>query len=221
MSTKTRIVVLLAAATIGAATVTGFAATLGVGSWHIGSGAQTLTKGTCTVSAQASITDTYVRENSANSSFGNNATAIIRADAGLREYMLIRFDLSSCSLPTSAGADSATLKLVVKTTAASARTLTVTPTLATWDGTLTWTLEQLLSLGSSATTTFSTGTTNGATLSIPVTIDVDALIKSPTASYGWIIKDLGSTASGNTTTFNTSQAGNSALRPQLVINYAR
>lgn len=218
---KLRLLAILVAATVGIGSVTAFAATMGIGSWHIGTGSHSLTKATCTLTASTSIVDTYVRENSVNSSFGSTTTAIVRADAGLRSWMFVRFDLSTCLLPTTAGADSATLKLVVKTTAAGGRTLTVTPLLSTWDGTLTWTQAQALSFGSSATTTFATGTTNGATLSIPVTIDVDALIKNSTANYGWRINDLGSTGSGNTTTFNSVDAGTPALRPQLVINYEK
>jgi hypothetical protein len=212
--------VVLGAATLGVGSAVASAATLSVGSWHIWSGSQTLTKGTCTVPASG-ITDTMVRENSASSSFGSNATTIVRADAGLREWIFVRADLSSCSLPNTGGADSATLKLVVKTTAAGGRTLTVTPVLSNWDGTLTWTQAQALTYGGSATTTFGTGTTNGATNSVTVTTDVDALIRNSTANYGWRITDLGSTGSGNTTTFNSVEAGTAALRPQLVVNYEK
>jgi hypothetical protein len=214
-------IAVLVAATAGASTAIGFAATLDVGSWHLWAGAQTLTKGTCTITAASSIVDTYVRESSLTSSFGTATTTTVRADAGLRNWTFIRFDLSSCALPVTAGADSATLKLVVRTTAAGGRTLTVTPVLATLDGTLTWTQAQSLPFGSSATTTFATGTTNGATLSIPVTVDVDALIKSSTALYGWRIADLGSTATANTTIFNAAEATTASLRPQLVVNYEK
>jgi hypothetical protein len=218
---RLRLLVVIATATVGIGTTSAFAATLGVGSWHLWTGSQALTKGTCTVSGATSVFDTYVSEASPNSNFGNQATMITRASAtGSREWMLIRFDLSSCALPTTGGADTATMKLVVKTTAGVNRTLTVTPVLATWPETVTWTAAQLLTLGSSPTTTFSTGTTNGATLSVPVTIDVDALIKSPTANYGWLISDTGSSAS-STTTFNSVEASTSTLRPTLAINYEK
>ena len=211
---RSKWIAVLVAATIGASTAIGFAATLNVGSWHLWGGSQTLTKGTCTITAAGSIDDTYVRENSTTSSFGTATTMTTRVDSGLHNWSFVHFDLSSCALPVTAGADSAALKLVVKTTASGGRTLTVTPVLTTWSDTLTWNQAQTLSYGSSTTTTFATGTTNGATLSIPVTIDVDAQIKSPTATYGWRITDLGSTATGNTTIFNTSEAGNASLRPQ-------
>jgi hypothetical protein len=214
-------IAVLVAATVGASTAIGFAATLGVGSWHLWGGAQTLMKGVCTITAAGSIVDTYVRENSTTSSFGSAPTTTVRADAGLHNWTFVRFDLASCALLPTAGADSATLKLIVKTTAAGGRTLTVTPVLATWDGTLTWNQAQALTYGSSATTTFATGTTNGATLSIPVTIDVDAQIKSSTSVYGWRITDLGSTATGNTTIFNAADSGSASLRPQLVVDYEK
>jgi len=217
---RLRLLAILAAATVGIGSASAYAATLGVGSWHLWTGSQTLTKATCTVTGSTAINDTYVQEASPNANSANSTTAIIRSStSGSREWMFIRFDLSTCALPTTGGADTATMKLVVKTTPAAARTLTVTPTLSTWAETLTWTQAQSVTYGSSATTTFSTGTTNGATLSVPVTIDVDALIKSPTANYGWRISDAGA-SSTSTTTFNTVEA-TTALRPQLVINYEK
>jgi hypothetical protein len=213
-------IAVLVAATAGAGTAIGFAATLNVGSWHLWGGTQTLTKGTCTIAAAADIADTYVKESAATSGNGTSKTNTVRADAGQRNWTFVVFDLSSCALPVTAGADSATLKLVIKTAPTVDRTLSVTPVLTTWADTLTWTQAQSLSYGST-TTTFATGTANGAVLSAPVTIDVDALIKSPTALYGWRITDPGSTATGNTTIFNSVESATASLRPQLVVNYEK
>jgi len=218
---KVRVIAVVIAATLGAGTATACAATLGIRSWHLWTGSQTLTRGTCTLTAASAITDTYVTETAGSSSFGSATTMTVRADAGSRGWAFIRFDLSTCALPTTGGADTATLKLVVKNAASNSRTLTVTPVLATWNGTLTMAQALALSFGSNATTTFATGTTNGATLSIPVTIDVDALIKDPTALYGWRIDDEGSTALANTTTLNSVDATPAGVRPQLVINYEK
>jgi len=94
----------------------------------------------------------------------------------------------------------------------------VTPVLTSWSNTLTWTAAQSLSYGS-ATTTFTTGTTNNTAKSATVTVDVDALIKNPSASFGWRLSDTGS---GNaTTTFASSNNGTASRRPQLVINYEK
>lgn len=218
---KLRLLAVVAAATVGVGSATAFAATLGVGSWHMWAGSQTLTKGTCTVTGATNIFDAYTQEASPNTNSGSATTAIVRASTfGSREWMFVRFDLSTCALPTSGGADTATMKLVVKTAPAAARTLAVTPVLTTWAETLTWTQAQALTYAGAATTTFSSGTTSGATLSIPVTIDVDSLIKNPTALYGWRITDTGA-SSTSTTTFNTVEATISTLRPQLVINYEK
>jgi hypothetical protein len=218
---KTRVIAVVIAATLGAGTATALAATLGIGSWHLWTGSQTLTKGTCTITSAASITDTYVSEAATGTSFGTATTMNVRADLGSRAWTFVRFDLSSCGLPTTGGADTATLKLVVKTPANNSRTLTLTPVLDTWNGTLTAVQAFGLTFGSSATTTFATGTTSGATLSIPVTIDIDALIKNPTANFGWRIDDEGTTSNANLTIFNSSEATTAALRPQLVINYEK
>jgi hypothetical protein len=216
-----RRLVLLVAATLGVGSVTAFAATLNVGSWHMWAGSQTLTKATCTLTGAATTTDTYVDESKSTTVNDTAKTMGVQPNAAARQWTFIRFDLSSCAIPTSGGADTATLKLVVKTTPTVSRTLTVTPVLTTWAGpTIDWTLAQALTYGAT-TTTFPTGTTGGATLSIPVTIDIDALIKSATANYGWRISDGGATVTGDTTVFNSTEATSAAARPQLVINYEK
>ena len=192
-----------------------YGATVTIGSWHLWAGAQTLTKGTCTVT---NTTDTYVDSSHAGNNFGTATTLQVKPDANQTLWTFISFDLSSCNLPTTGGADSATLKLYVNPAPNPGRTLTIAPVLSTWAQTLTWTQAQSLTYGA-ATTTFATGNTNGATLSIPVTIDVDALIKSSTANYGWRISDAGSAAGGDKTTFNSANA--TSNDPQLVISYEK
>jgi hypothetical protein len=217
---KMRRLAILVAATLGVGSATAFAATLNVGSWHVWTGSQTLTKATCTLTGSASTTDTYVDESKTGAN-DTVRTMSVQPNTAARQWTFIRFDLSSCSIPTSGGADTATLKLVVKTAPTAGRTLTVTPVHTTWAGaTIDWAPAQTLTYGAT-TTTFATGTTNGATLSIPVTIDVDALIKSATANYGWRISDGGPTVAGDTTVFNSTDATSAAARPQLVINYEK
>ncbi len=214
--TLRRLAVLLAA-TVGIGAGAGFAATLTVGSWHLWAGSQTLTKGSCTVTGSPSASDTYVSQSSPNSNFGTTTTMLAKP-SNSQDWAFVRFDLSGCSIPTSGGADSATLNLTITTAPNQSRTLTVTPVLTTWDSsTLTWNGAQSLSYGS-ATTTFTTGTTNNVTVSIPVTVDVDALIKNTSANYGWRISDGGGNG-GATTTFATLEAASN--HPQLVINYEK
>jgi hypothetical protein len=208
---------LLFVVTLTACTTSAFAATLGVASWHIWTGSQTLSKGSCTLTGGAVTTDTYSDE--AHAGDNNSANTMkVAAGTGSRMWTFVRFDLSSCSIPTTGGADTATLSLRITNAPAADRTLTVTPVLGTWTGASLSNFSGATSLSyGSTTTTFTTGTTNNVTKSFAVTIDVDALIKSSTANYGWRISDGGSGTA--TTTFGSANNGTAGNRPQLVINY--
>jgi hypothetical protein len=208
---------LLFAISVGACTTSAFAATLNVASWHLWTGSQTLTKGSCTLTGSAVTTDTYADEGHA----GDNSSAVtmkVAPGAGSQLWTFVRFDLSSCNIPSTGGADTATLSLRITNAPASDRTLTVTPVLSTWTGASLANFSAATGLTyGSTTTTFTTGTTNNVTKSVPVTIDVDALIKSSTANYGWRITDGGSGSA--TTTFASANNATAGNRPQLVINY--
>ena len=129
-----------------------YAASLNVGSWHLWAGAQTLTKATCTLSGTTSTTDTYVDEKNPATTAGASTTLSVGPKTGQRTWAFVAFDLSSCNIPATGGADSATLNLRITTAPASTRTLDVTPVLSTWDGTLTWTVAQALTYGSNFAT---------------------------------------------------------------------
>src|SRR6266700_3774214 len=91
----------------------GYAASLGLSSNQLHAWSQTLTKGTCNQTS-TTATDTYVQQASPNSTAGGTATTLtIKPTAGSQDYAFIRFDLSGCSLPTTAGADSAVLSVRV------------------------------------------------------------------------------------------------------------
>lgn len=212
-----RLAILLVATTVLGGSAA-FAATLGVGSSHLWAGSQTLTRGTCTLTGTSTV-DTYVDEHSASSSFGGAATVSVSPKTNNRTWAFVRFDLSSCAVPSTGGADSATLSLRITAAPSSSRTINVTPVTTTWDGTTTWNGAQTLSYGST-TTSFTTGATSNVTKSVPVTVDVDALIKSGTANYGWRLADAGSSA--NTATLLASSESTTASdRPQLQINYEK
>ena len=200
---------------------TAFAATLTISSWHLWAGSQPLTKSSCTLTGTSVATDTYSDENA----YGDNSagtTLSVKPGAGSRRWTFVRFNLASCAIPTTGGADTATLTLRITAAPTASRTLTVAPVLNTWTGaTLANFLTALgLSFGAN-TTTFATGTTSNVYVSIPVTIDVDALIKSSTANYGWQIIDAGGGFGARTTTFASTNNGTAAHRPTLVINYEK
>jgi len=215
---STRLAVFLAAvAALGCSAA--FAATLNVGSSHLWAGSQTLTKGTCTLRGTTATTDTYVDEHAATSSFGSATTVNVSPKMNNRTWSFVRFDLASCNIPSTGGADSATLSVRITGAPSSSRTIDVTPVGTAWSGATTWNGAQTLTYGS-ATTSFATGTTSNVTKSVTVTVDVDALIKSGTANYGWRLSDSGGNAN-TATVFASSEAATATDRPQLQINYEK
>jgi hypothetical protein len=212
-----RRVLLLILATVGIGASVAYAATLSVGSGNLWAGGQTLTKGTCTLSGTASTTDAYVDENSPTSSFGGSTTLSVGPKSNKRTWALVRFDLSSCNIPTTGGADSATLNLRITTAPTSSQSLDVSTITSTWSGTTTWNTAP--STGSPFAT-ITTGTTSNVTKSVTVTANVDALIKNGTANYGWLISEA-SSASNVTTLFGSAENATAGNRPQLVINYEK
>jgi hypothetical protein len=190
----------------------GFAATLGVASGHLWAGSQTLTKGACTVTA---ATDTYADEKTS----GNNSastTLAVQPDNAKRQWAFISFDLSSCNLPTSGGADSATLKIYEATAPHTGQTLTLTPVLSSWPTNLPFATAQGLTYGT-ATASVATGTTNGVLLNVTVTADVDTFIKNPTTTFGWRISNNAAPSAQDQVVLNSADAA--ANKPQLVISY--
>ena len=129
---------------------------------------------------------------------------LVKSTSESQDWSFVRFDLSSCGIPTSGGADTATLTLYVRLP------LPAQPdahgdagALATWSSTLTWTTAQTLTYGA-ATTTIATGSANNGPKTTKVTVDVDSLIKNSAANYGWRITDA--KHHGNaTTTFATTK----------------
>lgn len=212
-----RRVLLLLLATVGIGGSVAYAATLSVGSGHLWAGGQTLTKGTCTLQGTSSTTDTYVDEQNPTSSFGGATTLSESPKSGKRNWTLVRFDLSSCGIPATGGADSATLNLRITTAPGSSQTLDVSTITGSWSGSTTWNTAP--STGSPFAS-ITTGTTSNVTKSVTVTADVDALIKNSSANYGWLISQASSSANV-TTLFGSSENGTTANQPQLVINYEK
>jgi hypothetical protein len=212
-----RRVLLLILATVGIGGSVAYAATLSVGSGHLWAGGETLTKSSCTLQGTSSTTDTYVDENSPTSSFGGSTTLSGGPKTNKRTWMLVRFDLSSCAIPATGGADSATLNLRITTAPGSSQSLDVSTITSTWSGSTTWNTAP--STGSPFAS-ITTGTTSNVTKSVTVTADVDALIKNGSANYGWLISEAGSNANV-TTLFGSSENGTTANQPQLVINYEK
>jgi hypothetical protein len=203
---------------IAVATVTSigvaYAASLGLSSNQLHVWSQTLTKGTCN---QTSTTadDTYVQQALPTSTAGGTATTLtISPVAAAQNYAFIRFNLSGCSLPTTAGADSAVL--TVRVTTAGADTISLFPVTSSWSSsTLNWNGVGSLTIGSTATGTFSASTTGNKT--VTVTADVDAAIKAGTL-WGW---ELRATAGTAIVAIGASENVISTNRPSMTLSYEK
>ena len=139
---------------MGASIGVGYAASLGLGSNQLHAWRQTLTKGTCNQTS-ATADDTYVQQALPTSTAGGTATTLTISPTALaQDHAFIRFDLSGCSLPTTAGADTATLTVFVTTNGND--TISLFPVYSSWSSsTLTWNGVSGLTIGSTATTSFS------------------------------------------------------------------
>lgn len=212
-STPRRLAIATIVAT-GASIGVGYAASLGLGSNQLKAWSQTLTKGTCN---QTSTTadDTFVQQASPNSTAGGTATTLtMKPTAGSQDYAFIRFNLSGCSIPTTGGADSAVLSVTVTTSGND--TISVFPVTSSWSSsTLNWNGVSSLTIGSTATGTFSSSTTGSKT--VTVTADVDAAIKAGTL-WGWELK---ATSGSATVAIGAAENATSANRPSLTLSYEK
>ncbi len=193
-----------------------YGASLGISSKQLAAWSQTLTKGSCNQTS-ATAYDTYVDQKNSGTNYGASTTLGVQGSPGAShkdQDAFIRFDLSACNLPATGGADNATLTLYV--TSAGGDTISLYPVYSSWDpNTLTWSNMSGLTIGSTATTSFTPSSTGFYTLN--VTADVDAAIKAG-ALWGWQLVD----ASGsNSSTIASSKYGTIADRPTLALSYEK
>jgi hypothetical protein len=188
-----------------------YAASLGLSSNALHAWTRTLTKATCNQTA-ATADDTYVQQGSpASSSGGTDPNLTIGGAAGSQDYAFIRFDLGGCSLPTTGGADNATLTLQVTTK--SNDTISVYPVFSSWSSSsLNWNGVGSLTIGSTATTTFVPSSVGSVTLT--VTADVDAAIKAGTL-WGWELRDTSGTS---TCAVGASENNATGKRPTMTLS---
>lgn len=190
---------------------TAYAASLGLSSRSLHAWTQTLTKATCN---QTSTTadDTFVQQASPTSTAGATATTLtIKPTSGSQDYAFLRFNLSGCGLPTTGGADSAVL--TVRVTTSGSDTISVFPVTTSWSSsTLNWNGLSGLSVGPTATGTFSASSTGNKT--VTVTADVDTAIKAG-ALWGW---ELRATAGTATVAIGAAENATSANRPSMTLS---
>ncbi|HET8556530.1 MAG TPA: DNRLRE domain-containing protein, partial [Gaiellaceae bacterium] len=141
-------------------------------------------------------------------------TLSISPTAGSQRYAFIRFNLSGCAIPTTGGADSAVLTVNVRT--AGADTVSLYPVTSSWSSsTLTWNGVSGLTIGPTATGSFSASTTGAKT--VTVTADADAAIKAGNL-WGWELRATSGTA---TVAIGAAENLTAANRPSMTLGYEK
>ena len=179
---------------------------------------------TCTLTANA---DTYAHEDSSGTNFGTATTLQVRS--GVRRVFLltvpdnkrsfVRFDLSSCSIPSSARVVTAQLNLFLSTAPASSRTYQAHRVTQAWTETnLDW--DNQPTVAASATASAATGTAGNVTIAWDVRADIQTFVAGTATDNGWRLKDLTEGADpAREGRFNSREHGTASQRPGLVVTY--
>ncbi len=187
----------------------GYAASLGLTSTKLHTWSESLSKGSCSPAES----DAEIDAGSPNANFGNRTAQTVLSKNSGNSYVLVGFDpgAAPCSLPTTAGADSATLTITVTGTFKGPDTVSAYPITSAWNAsTVTW--NTMPTYSSTADFTFSGTGTNTFT----VTATTDSGIKSG-ALYGWMLVDT--TGTNNATT--TIAGHGSGQVPSTALNYEK
>jgi hypothetical protein len=201
---------LLAAILVASFAFTGvaYAASLGLSSQKLHAWSQTLTKGSCAPAES----DAELDQGSPNTNFGNRSAQTLLSKNVGSSYVLVGFDPagSPCSLPTTAGADSAVLTITVTGTVKGPDTISAYPVTSAWNAsTVTWNTKP--TYGATPDFTF----TGVGTYTFTVTATLDGDIKS--GFRGWMLVDTTGTNNASTTI-----AGHgSSQAPSLALNYEK
>ncbi len=207
------------------ATGVGFAAALAITpkSLTVHTAASTVPVSTCTLTASA---DSYVHVGSGGTNFGTATTLDVRSAVTLGllpddKRSFVRFNLSSCAIPTNARVDAATLTMFMSTAPSESRTYDLHRVTASWGETsVTWNNQP--AVATLATGSIATGTTANVTRAWNVVSDVRTFVDGTVANNGWRIKDqvegglLGNAYEGR---FSSREQATTTQRPTLAITY--
>ena len=186
----------------------GYAASVGLSSQKLHVWTQTLTKGTC----NPTESDAEIQQSSPNTNLGNQASQTVLSKNTGNSYVLVGFSVagSPCSLPTTGGADLASLTFVVTGTFKGPDTISAYPITSAWNASsVTW--NTMPTFGSTPDFTFA----GAGTYVFTVTATVDSGIKN--GFYGWMLVDT--TGTNNATT--TIAGHGSAQAPSMLLDYEK
>jgi hypothetical protein len=165
------------------------------------------------------VADTYADGLSSLLNFGTSSDLLVRSALTGDARAFVRFDLSACSIASTAEIEAARVDLYLATAPSVARIHDVHRVTASWGETsLTWSNQP--AVAATVTSSTSTGTSGGVTTSWNVLADVQAFVTRSQTNHGWRIND---SAEGSLTaraaTFGARERAGAGQRPQLAITY--
>ncbi len=173
----------------------------------------------CTLTSAA---DTYADQGSAGSNFGTATTLQVRSGTTLvlladNKRAFLRFDLASCSIPSTARVVSGRMRLFMSTAPSATRTYQARRVTASWaETTLDWNNQP--AVAATPTATVVTGTTSNVTLEWDVLADVSSFVAGTATNNGWRIADSVESNTGDSQ-FRSREHGTTSQRPSLVVTY--
>jgi hypothetical protein len=208
-------VVVLAGGVVPAAA---FAAGLGVAAQRLTSfaSATSVPVEACTLEP---VADTYADGLSLLLNFGSATDLLVRSALTGAARTFVRFDLSACSIASTAEIETARFDLYLATAPSAARTHDVHRVTASWgEASLTWSSQP--AVAGTMTSSTSTGTSGGATISWNVLADVQAFVTGSQTNHGWRIKDsTEGSLTAQAATFGARERASAGQRPLLAITY--
>ena len=194
------------------------AASLGVATQRLTShsAASQVPPTTCSLGPAA---DTYVAEDAGTTNYGTSTSLLVRSEALANRRAFLRFDLSSCSIPSNASIGTAALRLTLTSPPTVSRTYEVHRASAAWtEAAVTWSTQP--SVLAPATSSAVTGTTAGAIVEWSVKADVEAFVQGTVTNEGWRISDATeSESTARESGFAAREEVTSSSRPVLTVTY--
>jgi hypothetical protein len=215
------VVIVAAGALIGGGVA--LAASLGVTSSRLTTSTvlATVPTSNCTLEPSG---DSYVDQATLQqgSNFGGATTLQVESSQTLalvstNKRSFVKFDLSTCGIPSVAVVTSATLSIFLSTAPSQSRTWNVSRVTASWtESGITWSNQP----AATTSTSIATGTLSNVTLQASVTADVQSFVSGSLTNNGWRLSDSAeSSSTARNGQFRSREFATTAQRPKLVIDY--
>jgi hypothetical protein len=176
---------------------------------------------TCTLTASA---DSYVMQDD-DSNFGSapqldvqsHQTTLLIITTNRNRRAFVKFDLSSCSIPSNAEVETATLRVFLSSAPSQSRTWNIDRVTGGWtEDAITWS-SQPAATGSTSVTT---GTTSNVALQATVTSDVAEFVSGAQTNDGWRFSDsVENSSTQRLGEMAARESGTESQRPTLIIDY--